>query len=56
MSAALKWRLLFYSRGLVQREVDITALTGLNSAEENERDNLYSKGKFPMCYEFVPLF
>lgn len=44
----MKWRLLVYSYGPVQREVDFTALTGLNSAEENKKDSLYSKGKFPM--------
>ena len=52
----MKWRLLVYSYGLVQREVDFTALTGLNSAEENQKDSLYSKGKFPMGDGFVSLF
>lgn len=48
MSADMKWRLLVYSYGPVQREADFTALTGLNSAEENKKDSLYSKGKFSM--------
>lgn len=48
MSADVKWRLLVYSYRLVQRQVDFTALTELNSAEENKKDGLYSKGKFPM--------
>lgn len=48
MGADVRQSLLVCSYGLVQREVDFSALTGPNSAEENKKDSLYSKGKFPV--------